>query len=100
MKKDLNQLALTAAGILNIFGTLLFSKFFTNTEITNADPFAMQPFSLFMLMVWGLAMISVAKSYTKTPYLIAVFAIEKSIYAIIWCHAMSRFSCYFYFYFT
>jgi hypothetical protein len=86
MKRDLNQYMLLFAGLMNIFGTLIFTKFFTNTVLTAADPFVMNTFSLFMLLAWGLAMIVVSKSYALIPQLIGVFALEKIIYAVLWLY--------------
>lgn len=37
-----------------------------------------------MILVWGLAYISVAKTYQNVIWLIAVFVIEKLIYGIVW----------------
>jgi hypothetical protein len=48
---------LIAAGLMNIGGALLFSKFFTNTVINEADPVVMSNFGLLMIIVWGLAYI-------------------------------------------
>ena len=40
----------------------------------------MSNFGLVMIILWGLAYISVAKKYTEVKWLIAVFAIEKLVY--------------------
>ena len=37
-----------------------------------------------MIIVWGLAYMSVASHYKKLKWLIAVFAIEKFIYGCVW----------------
>ncbi len=73
-----------AAGLSNILGVLIFSKFFRNTYLNEADPVVMSNFGLLMIIVWGLAYISVARHYKKVPLLIFVFALEKLIYSGVW----------------
>ena len=48
----------------------------------------MSNFGLLMILVWGLAYISVAKSYHQVKWLVGVFAIEKLIYGVIWTNWM------------
>ena len=82
-----NKLAtrgLVFAGMMNIIGVLLFSRCFTNETIPQVDPIVMSNFGLLMIVIWGLAYISVAQNYINVPYLIAVFALEKTIYGVIW----------------
>ncbi len=73
-----------AAGLMNIGGVLLFSRVFTNEVLNQADPVVMSNFGLLMIIVWGLAYISVAKCYNKVPWLTAVFALEKLVYIVVW----------------
>ena len=62
----------------------IFSKFFNNPVVNAADPVVMSNFGLLMIVVWGLAYISVAFRYHKVPLLISVFAVEKLIYSAVW----------------
>lgn len=71
------------AGLANMTA-LIFSRFFTNTTIAEFDPVVMSNFGLVMILVWGLAYISVAKSYQDVKWLVGVFAIEKLIYGLVW----------------
>lgn len=71
------------AGLFNMT-VLIFSRFFTNSVIPESDPIVMSNFGLLMIVVWGLAYISVAKNYYTVKWLVAVFAIEKLIYGFIW----------------
>ncbi len=71
------------AGLMNM-SVLIFSRFFTNQTIAEADPNVMSNFGLLMVVVWGLAYIAVAKKYDEVKWLIAVFAIEKFIYGCVW----------------
>jgi hypothetical protein len=73
------------AGIINIVGTLIFSKCLTSNTISEIDPFVMSKFGLIMIMVWGLAFISIAKNFHKNRFIIAVFSLEKLVYIIAWC---------------
>ncbi|TMM29063.1 hypothetical protein FDT66_11790 [Polaribacter aestuariivivens] len=72
------------SGLSNIVAVLILSRFFTNEFIPKYDNIVMSNFGLLMIVVWGFAYISVAKNYSKVKWLVAVFAIEKLIYAIIW----------------
>lgn len=75
------------AGIMNS-SVLLFSRLFTNTTIPEFDPTVMSNFGLFMIFIWGLAYISVAKDFKNVKWLIAIFAVEKFIYGYIWINWM------------
>ncbi len=71
------------AGLMNM-SVLAFSRLFTNPVIAEYDPVVMSNFGLLMIVVWGLAYMSVAKNYQHVKWLVAVFAIEKFIYGFIW----------------
>jgi len=71
------------AGILNM-SVLIFSRLFTNFTIPAFDQNVMSNFGLLMILIWGLAYISVAKKYYEVKWLIGVFAIEKFIYGFVW----------------
>jgi hypothetical protein len=66
----------------------VFSKFFNNPVITQYSPDVMSNFGLLMILVWGLAYVSVAKKYKEVKWLIAVFALEKFIYGFVWINWM------------
>jgi hypothetical protein len=76
-----------AAGIANL-SVLIWSRFFTNSFIPEFDPVVMSNFGLLMILIWGLAYISVAKSYFKVKWLIIVFVVEKLIYGCAWIYWM------------
>ena len=71
------------AGLMNL-GVLIFSRFFTNQTISRFDPVVLSNFGLLMIVIWGLAYISVAKSYQHVKWLVAVFAVEKFVYGYVW----------------
>ncbi|MFQ3194729.1 MAG: hypothetical protein ACI9N3_001558 [Colwellia sp.] len=75
------------AGLMNA-SVLIFSRLFTNTTIAEFDPIVMSNFGLLMILIWGLAYMSVAKSYQQVKWLIGVFALEKLIYAGVWSNWM------------
>jgi len=72
-----------AAGFINST-VLIFSRLFTNKTIPEFDPDVMSNFGLLMIFIWGLAYISVAKTYQEVKWLVGVFTIEKFIYGFIW----------------
>ena len=84
MKKTIMRFGFRAAGLINIGGVLLFSRAFTNDAVNEADPVVMSNFGLLMVIVWGLAYISVAQSYEKVSWLSAVFSLEKLVYTAVW----------------
>ncbi len=71
------------AGLMNM-SALIFSRFFTNSTIPEFDPIVMSNFGLLMIVVWGLAYISIAKKFHNIKWLVGVFAIEKFIYGYVW----------------
>ena len=83
-------LGFIAAGLMNIIAILIFSKIFTNDVIPETDPVVMSHFGMLLIMVWGLAYISVSKSYKSVKWLVLVFAIEKLIYGIAWILWLSK----------
>ncbi|GJM34893.1 MAG: hypothetical protein DHS20C18_38940 [Saprospiraceae bacterium] len=90
MKKSIASKGFLAAGIINIGGVLLFSRFFTNEILNQADPVVMSNFGLVMIIVWGLAYIAVAKSFDQVRWISAVFAVEKLVYVVVWGLWMSN----------
>ncbi|WP_338763284.1 hypothetical protein WAF17_19310 [Bernardetia sp. ABR2-2B] len=82
--KNKIKLGFIISGLSNIVAVLILSRFFTNEFIPKYDSTVMSNFGLLMIIVWGLAYISVAKDYKKIKWLVAVFAIEKLIYGIVW----------------
>ena len=84
IKKEYLIKGFILAGLMNIIWVLLFSRFFTNTVIPEFDPQAMSNFGLIMIVVWGFAYIAVSQNFNQVKWLIAVFMIEKIIYATHW----------------
>jgi hypothetical protein len=78
------------SGIMNIGGTLIFSRFFTNDSIPAADPVVMSNFGLLMIVLWGLVFLSISQKYEQLNWLIGVFAIEKFIYGLNWINWISN----------
>lgn len=71
------------AGIMNC-SVLLFSRGFTNKTINTYDPDVMSNFGMVMILIWGLAYISVAYKFQNVKWLVLIFAIEKLIYGCVW----------------
>ena len=84
MNEKLLSKGFIAAGLSNIIAVPIFSKLFTNEVLNNTQPEVMSNFGLLMIIVWGLAYISVNKNFKQVKWLVAVFAIEKIIYAFVW----------------
>jgi hypothetical protein len=80
---------LIAASAMNIGGVILFSKGFTNKAIGEADPVVMSNFGLIMIAVLGLAYGGASVIRSNISWLLAVFAIEKLVYGIVWVRWLS-----------
>lgn len=75
------------AGLMNM-SVLVSSKFFTNPVIEKYDPVLMSNFGLLMILLWGLAYISVSNNFDKVKWLVGVFAIEKFVYGFLWTNGI------------
>ena len=71
------------AGLMNLT-VLIFSRFFTNPTIPEFDSVVMSNFGLLMIVLWGLAYISISKSYREVKWLVGVFVVGKFIYGYVW----------------
>ena len=78
------------SGIMSLGGALVFSRFFTNDAIPDADPVVMSNFGLLMIVVWGLVFLSISQKYEQLNWLVGVFAIEKFIYGLNWINWISN----------
>ena len=72
------------AGAANILGILTFSLAWTNNELSRLSPRVFSAFGILAVILWGLAYLSVARTYHHVPKLVAVFALEKLVYVITW----------------
>ena len=72
------------AGLSNIFGVLICSKALTNDVMMDAQPAVMGYFGLIAIILWGLAYISVSKTYDQVKWLVGVFVLEKLAYVAAW----------------
>jgi hypothetical protein len=75
---------------MNISGVFVFSRLFTNTALSSADPVVMSTFGLIMIVVWGLAYLGAAASNTRIRWLAGAFAVEKSVYVVNWMLWLSK----------
>lgn len=74
------------AGAFNILGMLTVSKLFTNELLSAHDPAVFSWLGQIAIVLWGLAYLSVARTYRHVPYLVAVFCVEKLVYTGVWIH--------------
>ena len=84
-KQKLISTGFIVAGLMNL-SVLVFSRLFTNTAINQADPVVMSNFGLLVIVLWGVAYMSIARSFYTVKYLVGVFAIEKFIYVAVWLY--------------
>lgn len=88
IKKKTITKGFIAAAVINIAGVLTFSRFFTNSVISEFDPVVMSNFGLLMIVIWGFAYLSVSNTYQKVKWLVGVFSVEKFIYGFVWAKWM------------
>ncbi|HEY4629600.1 MAG TPA: hypothetical protein VIH02_09990 [Flavobacterium sp.] len=88
LSKELIKKGMYLSGISNIAGVLVFSRFFTNKTINEADPVTMSNFGLLMIVVWGLVFLAVVAKWEQLKWVIGVFVIEKFIYGLTWAKWM------------
>lgn len=84
LNKEIVKKGIYLSGIMNIGGVLVFSRFFTNKTINEADPQVMSNFGLLMIVVWGLVFVAAAAKWERLKWVIGAFAVEKFIYGITW----------------
>ena len=72
------------AGAWNVIGILTFSRFFTNRLLATIDPAVFSWLGQVSIVLWGLAYLSVARSYPYVPWLLVVFFVEKMVYGVTW----------------
>ena len=90
ISKEVIAKGFVLSGIMNLGGTLIFSRFFTNDSIPAADPVVMSNFGLLMIVLWGLVFLSIFQKYEQLNWLVGVFAIEKFIYVLNWINWISN----------
>lgn len=83
MNQKLIKNGFILAALMN-FSVLVFSRGFTNTAINEADPVVMSNFGLLMIIMWGLAYLSVATINSNIKWVAGAFALEKLIYVVVW----------------
>lgn len=74
------------AGIYNLVGILGFTQFFTDRTLMENDPIVFSWLGQIAIILWGLAYLSVARSFWNVPYLVVVFCLEKMLYAGAWLY--------------
>jgi len=84
LSKEVIKKGMYLSGIMNISGVLVFSRFFTNKVINEADPVTMSNFGLLMIVVWGLVFLAIVPKWENLKWVIGVFFIEKIIYGLTW----------------
>lgn len=68
------------AGFANILGVLGFSLGFQNELLNSYYPQVFSNFGLGMIIIWGMAYISVSTEHPRASRLIFVFFLEKMVY--------------------
>ena len=72
------------AAAVNILGILLFSKGLDNAYLAELSPEVFSTFGQGAIILWGLAYLAVAESYREAGWIVAVFCLEKLVYAGTW----------------
>lgn len=86
MNRKRISLIIQAAGIFNIGAVLIFSMLFTNPYPAKYYPAVFSDFGCIVIILWGLAYLSVSSVYMYNRALMMVFALEKMVYAATWIY--------------
>ena len=76
------------AGMANIVTILVATRLFTDPLISQVDPAVFSTPSLILIMVWGLAYLTVAPHWWKLPPMCLVFMLEKLVFVGMWVRWM------------
>lgn len=90
MRRELTTVGFLAAGLYNVVGILWVSRFFTNTVLFDAEPDLFGPRGCVLVVIWGLAYVSVATRSADVPGLCGVFAVEKAFYTVAWLQGLQQ----------
>lgn len=86
MNRKRITLVIQAAGIFNIGAVPIFSMLFTNPYPAKYYPAVFSDFGCIVIILWGLAYLSVSDVYMHNRALMMVFALEKMVYAATWIY--------------
>jgi hypothetical protein len=73
-------------GLVNIGGMLSFNRGFTSDVLSQFDPETFSTLGMISICLWGGAYLGAIRIYEQARLLLAVFALEKLIYAGTWLH--------------
>lgn len=90
MRRELTTVGFLAAGLYNVVGILWVSRFFTNIVLFDAEPDLFGPRGCVLVVIWGLAYVSVATRSVDVPGLCGVFAVEKAFYTVAWLQGLQQ----------
>ena len=74
-------------GLVNLGTTLTFV---IPNHLGKLYPMVFSLFGIIAIILWGLAYISVSKSYAKVRMLLLVFAVEKAVYVGAWIYWLAK----------
>ena len=78
------------AGMANIVTILIATRAFTDPLISQVDPSVFSTPGLVLIMVWGLAYLTIAPIWWKIPRMCLVFMLEKLVYVVCWILWISK----------
>ncbi|MDA7920469.1 hypothetical protein N9B73_01835 [Verrucomicrobiales bacterium] len=70
-------------------GRFAFLQGVHNEVINEADPVVMSNFGLIMISVWGLAYGAASLIRSNVSWVMAIFALEKLVYVVVWVKWLS-----------
>ena len=76
---------LVFAGLFNILGVLTFTRGMRDFSVGTYFPELFSMWGMALIMVWGLAFMSMAGRYSRAPEILLVFVLEKVFYFGAWC---------------
>lgn len=75
---------IVVVGVINLLLLIYLTPLKDHTELHRADALWFGAPGLVLIALWGLAYIAAAPHWRVLPGLLAVFALEKAVYAVHW----------------
>ncbi|MBQ4831353.1 hypothetical protein J8L84_18905 [Alteromonas sp. MMG017] len=72
------------AGLMNFVGVLLGTLFFTHNIIQTYDSQVMSSFGLMIILLWGVAYMAMASSWSSNKLMVGTFIVVKGLYFLHW----------------
>jgi hypothetical protein len=79
------------SGVINVIGLMVFNNFYSKAELIAVElPKVFSNQSQYLIQLWGLVYISIAKKWTELPLLCFILFLEKMLFAYFWYNYIKK----------